>query len=138
MSNYYEDVVDMVMTYYTGWDICRQLRLCPWFLNDPCAEPPAPEPPPPARARAFIPPAKLGSLVSFGTCRLNSAEPQANGAPFGSLPAAETPIGAAALAAQRQTMLSGAAQQQPGVAGAEAGQAAGVAQLAAQRALLHG
>jgi len=35
MSNYYEDVTDMVMTYYTGWDICRQLRFCPWFLNDP-------------------------------------------------------------------------------------------------------
>jgi hypothetical protein len=35
MSNYYEDVTDMIMTYYTGWDICRQLRMCPWFLNDP-------------------------------------------------------------------------------------------------------
>ena len=35
MSNYYEDVTDMVMTYYTGWDICRQLRFCPWFLNAP-------------------------------------------------------------------------------------------------------
>ena len=35
MSNYYEDVTDMVMTYDTGWDICRQLRFCPWFLNDP-------------------------------------------------------------------------------------------------------
>lgn len=35
MSNYYEDVSDMIMTFYTGWDICRQVRFCPWFLNDP-------------------------------------------------------------------------------------------------------